>query len=111
MLIYLDNLLLDTDIIRKVRSYEVRKILSFIYRRPGAEEDGELRISFDDDLETGTAYDQIRAALESGEEEVFIKTHTSSCDEKSYLDYIEAELALLGWDRELNINPDNTNEA
>lgn len=36
MLIYLDNLLLDTDIIRKVRSYEVRKILSFIHRRSGA---------------------------------------------------------------------------
>lgn len=111
MLIYLDSLLLDTDIIRKVRSYEVRKILSFIYRRPGAEEDGEFRVSFDDDLETGIAYDQIRAALESDEEEVFINTHTSSWNEKSYRDYIEAELALLGWDRELNINLDNTNEA
>ena len=111
MLITMDSLLLDTDIIKKIRSYEIREILSFIYRTPDNDKDGEFRVSFEGSIETGMVYDQIRTALESGAEEVFIHTHTSSWDDKSYLDYIEAELALLGWDRELNINLDNANEA
>ncbi len=111
MLITLDSLLLDTDIIKKIRSYEVREILSFIYRTPDNDKDGEFRVSFEGSIEIGMVYDQIRTALESGAEEVFIHTHTSNWDDKSYLDYIEAELALLGWDRELNINLDNANEA